>query len=134
MIFNSHWYLAETYIEMGELEKAMDFSNRSLELAEESVNAFHRAVAHRLLGMINRDQRNWEDSKTHFRLSIEGLKDDHHIRQLANTYREYGFMWKSMGDSEKARENLGKALEIFERLNLEWKAEKVRSALESLEG
>jgi hypothetical protein len=42
-------------------------------------------------------------------------------------------MWRAKGEPERAKEHLNKALDIFEKLKVEKRVEKVKAELEALE-
>jgi tetratricopeptide (TPR) repeat protein len=91
------------------------------------------ASSRRILGMIHRDQKKWEESIDDFKESVKIFKDIEMESELAESHFEFGLMWKAKGDVDKAKEHLNKALDIFKRLELEHKEEDVMTALKALQ-
>ncbi|UCE37635.1 MAG: tetratricopeptide repeat protein [Thermoplasmata archaeon] len=121
--------LAEAYYKKGNLKKAFHFCNMAYDSSKEIGVMENVAHSKRIYGMIYREQKKWEESIENFEDSIRIFNDIKMERGLGKLYYEYGLMWKTKGDSEKAKEHLNKALNIYMKLKLEKHAEKVRKEL-----
>jgi tetratricopeptide (TPR) repeat protein len=126
------WGLAEVYYGKGELESALDYTNQAFELSKKIGNREIIAEAYLLFGMIYGKQRKWDESIKNFEESHKIFKEINMKHELGNSYYEAGLMWKDKGENKKAKEQLNKALDIFEKLKLEKHLEKVKVTLDIL--
>ncbi|UCG69524.1 MAG: tetratricopeptide repeat protein, partial [Thermoplasmata archaeon] len=80
----------------------------------------------------NREQKNWKESEDYFMESIEIFDKIPMLHELAESHFEFGLMWKAKGEYDKAREQMTKAIELYEKLRRNKKREKVETELKSL--
>ncbi|UCG70129.1 MAG: DUF2791 family P-loop domain-containing protein [Thermoplasmata archaeon] len=125
----TYCYMAELYLKNEDLNKAITFCNNGIDLSKKIGEKEVLAMSYRVMGMILHKQKKWNESIKNFMESVELCRTSHLIVELGKTYYEFGLMWKEKGDTENAKEHLNKALEIYEKLNLEYYVEKVRKEL-----
>jgi predicted ATPase len=124
--------IAEVYLRTRDLEKASDFNRRGLSLATEVAMKDLIARAKRIFGQIQREQRNWTDSRINFKSCIQSYENMGRVADLGESHYEFGLMWKAKGEPEKAKEHLNKSYDIFKDLKLNKKTEKVKTELNKL--
>jgi tetratricopeptide (TPR) repeat protein len=125
--------LADTYLLKGDRERALNFCNVATDLSNEIGSKMTVAYANRILGIISREQGKWEESIESFDDCIRALSEMEAKKELGRSYHDFGLMWKMKGDTEKARTYLNKALDIFEKLELESRRENVEESLANLD-
>ena len=108
-------YLGEGYWIAGENAKARQTLEKSLEVAERCGARYYLGWAERLLGEVAL-KTNLNQAAAHFQRSIAVLQEIKAENELALAYVGYGKLHKQKNHIDQARENLMKALEIFERL------------------
>jgi tetratricopeptide (TPR) repeat protein len=123
--------LAEAYILAEEYIKARQTSEELLELAEECEARAFLGSAHRLLGEVALHTDPIQ-AAPHFEQAISIFKGIKGENNLARAYSGMGRFHKRQGNTEQAREYLGKALGIFERLGTLIEPDKVREELSDL--
>jgi tetratricopeptide (TPR) repeat protein len=123
---------SKAYYGKRDLKRALDFGIRANEVVNGLGMKEDKAISNRLLGMIYGKQDMWEKSIENFEQSIITFTEIGIKNGAAETHYEFGLMWKAKGDSEKAKKQFNKALDIFENLNIEKKIEKVKAELENL--
>jgi tetratricopeptide (TPR) repeat protein/predicted regulator of Ras-like GTPase activity (Roadblock/LC7/MglB family) len=128
----AYYEFADCYLGKRDFEKALEFCNRSLDLSKKVDSKWAYFESTKVLGKIYREQEKWEESQKNFEESISGFDKIGMVPFVAKSHYEFGLMWKAKGEHEKAKEHLNKALDIFEKLNIEKRADKVRLELEAL--
>ncbi|MHA2238724.1 MAG: tetratricopeptide repeat protein, partial [Candidatus Hodarchaeales archaeon] len=131
-IFNIWFYIgkAEICLHKGDLENALELSNKALGLSTDiSMNRL-TAYSKRILGMIYKKQKKWDISLYSFNESINLFQKMDMKKDLADSYYELGRMWKAKSDTKKAEESLTKALDIFKEVKVEKYIEKVKEELQ----
>jgi tetratricopeptide (TPR) repeat protein len=126
-------FIGEGYFLAGDDDKAGQTLEGSLEIADRCKARYFVGFAHRLLGEIAL-KNNPSQAAPHFEHSIAVLREIKAENELALAYAGYGRLHKQQGRIAQARENLMKALEIFERLGTLLEPDKVREELAQLPG
>jgi tetratricopeptide (TPR) repeat protein len=129
-------FLGEGYWLAGEADKARQTLEELLEIAAQCGMRFHIGSAHRLLGEIalttNPAQREEPLAAPHFERSIAILQQIKAENELALAYAGYGRLHQQQGHIAQARDDLTRALEMFERLGTLLEPNKVRQMLAEL--
>ena len=121
--------IAEVCYRDGDAKEAMVFGERAHDLAVEIGSKDFVANSRRVLGMILREQRKWDESIASFEESVRLFRELKLEKELGEACCEFGLMWKDKGDTIKATELLGESIGIFERLKLTRNAKRAREAL-----
>ncbi|MCK4457001.1 MAG: tetratricopeptide repeat protein [Thermoplasmata archaeon] len=124
--------IAEVYIHTRDLEKALDFCNLALSLSTETGRKRDIAASKKILGMICRERKMWQEALVNFEAGLRIFKEMGQKFEEAMSHLEFGLMWKAKGDLNQAKEHLNKALGIFDKLKLEKRKDDVKAALETL--
>jgi tetratricopeptide (TPR) repeat protein len=123
--------LGEGYWMAGDNDRARQTLEETISLAERCGSKLFIAWAHRLLGQIaSIDQP--EQALSHFEQSSLVLNKIKAANELALTQAALGRLYKQLGNIRQARENLSRALEIFEKLGSLVEPDKIRKELEEL--
>jgi class 3 adenylate cyclase/tetratricopeptide (TPR) repeat protein/energy-coupling factor transporter ATP-binding protein EcfA2 len=120
--------LGEGHWRCGDNGAATQRLHEGLELAERTGMRFLIGYACRLLGETT-VKVNPEQAMNHFMQSIAMFQEVKAENELALAYAGYGRFHKRQGNMEQARENLTKALGIFEKLGTLGEPDKVRQEL-----
>lgn len=123
--------LGEGYWLAGDNERAQQTLDETITLAERCGSKLFTAWAHRLLGQIAAISQP-EQAASHFEHSIAALQKINAANELALTQAALGRLYRQLGDIKQARENLVRALEIFEKLGSLVEPDTVRKELEEL--
>jgi tetratricopeptide (TPR) repeat protein len=124
-------YLGEGYWLAGEYDKATQTLRELLHVAERCGMQFLVGSAHRFLGEIAL-HTNLAQAAPHFETSIAILRTIHAENELALAYVGYGRLHQQQGHIAQARDDLTRALEMFERLGTLLEPDKVRQTLAEL--
>jgi len=135
-------FLIQSYIELGEIEKAQSLIDNLQKFALEVKDKLLLAGAYRLRGMLLRTQRKWQESIEYFE---KGLNEydalnarQWYVYSFAKFFlSEYARMYlerNEEGDREKARNLLDQALEIFQKIGAKKDIEKIEAKLMYIEG
>jgi tetratricopeptide (TPR) repeat protein len=140
LMANAYWGVSEAYFQKKNLEKAKDYSNLAFNLYEKIGAKDSIAFPMKVFGMIYREQKKWKESIESFEKAIKNImvvQDEMIISptifELGLTHFEFGLMWKDKGDSERAKEHLNKALDVFEKLKYKRYIGEVKTNLKSLQ-
>jgi tetratricopeptide (TPR) repeat protein len=123
--------LAEGYFLKGNYDQARHTIEELLELTGRYGARYYYGTAQRLLGEIAL-KTNPDEAPPHFEKAISIFQDIKAENELALAFSGMGRFHKQQGNTEKAREYLTKALEIFERLGTLIEPDKVREELDEL--
>jgi tetratricopeptide (TPR) repeat protein len=124
-------FLADAYWLVGEQRKGCQTARELLRIAEAHGGRYSIGHAHFLLGEMSLEM-NSTQAASHFQNSIAVFQEIKAENALAMAYAGYGRLHKQQGNTERAREYLTQALEIFERLDTLIEPDKVREQLEDL--
>jgi len=125
-------YLARAYLMRDEIKEAEKLIEKCHEYAERTEN--RRGIAHTelLKGMFFRHEKNWEQSLQHFERSLQEHKslgtDRWWVYWFADLLYEYGLMYlerNEEGDRESAHSLLDQAMEIFEKVGMRQRTERI---------
>jgi predicted ATPase len=134
--FNIWYYIgkSEICLHKGDLTNALELSNKAIDLSTDI--GMNRLIAYskRTLGMIYRDQKQWDISLDSFNESINMFQKMDMKKDLADSYFELGIMWKDKGDPDKAKQSLNTALDLFNDVKIEKFIEKVKRELQDFKG
>ena len=120
--------LAEVELELNARDEALEYCQLSLKIAREIGNREHEGIAYRVLGQIHRVAGRPEEARHHLQDSVETLMTMENRLELGRSHYELGLTLSAMG-LEEGREQLQKAVRIFEELGVEGELEKARAAL-----
>jgi tetratricopeptide (TPR) repeat protein/KaiC/GvpD/RAD55 family RecA-like ATPase len=136
-----HQFLAWTYIELGEIERAKDLIDSEQKFARESGEKYHDASEKTLRAMMLRAQRKYEESIELFDVALREWES-----MNANIWFAYFFArWilceyarayldrDQQGDREKALNLLNRALEMFQKMGAKKDIEKVEARMAFIE-
>ncbi len=124
--------LATVHYFKKEFDEALEYCNRGLDLAREIGVKDWEGVPRRVYGMVCREQEKWNESIESLEKSAEICEETGMRFELAITYEETGRTWKAMGENEKAKAMLVKALKVYEDINLEYHAQELKNSLRDL--
>ncbi len=122
--------VAETSIDKGDIETSEKYAEKALNLTMDIGGKAEEILCRRVLAMVYRENRKWEESIKEFRKGIRMSKDMDDERELCITYYEFGLMWKARGEVEKAVGYLEKAFSFFKETGMKLWAERMRASLE----
>ncbi len=111
-IFNA----GECYAKKHELEQATDNCQKALKLLGKD-DKIGIAATYKILGIINRLEKNWNVSNKYFQNSIKMFKNLNVPYDLAITNYECGLMFKDKGDKTSSKRHFQNAHKIFEKLD-----------------
>ncbi len=118
----------ECYAKKRELERATENCKNALKLLGKD-DKIGIAATYKILGIINRFEKNWDRGKKHFQKSIKMFKSLNVPYDLAITNYECGLMFKDKGDKISARKHFQNALKIFKKLDATKEMKDVKKAL-----
>ncbi len=125
-------FLAETYLELGNITEARELVDEGLGTAKEIGAKVEEAMFHRVKGMIARKTEDWKMTGECFEEARKILEDAGNRNELLILAYEYGLLLKAMGEGVKAKEHLEKTQSEFKDVgNLLW-AGKCGKALKEL--
>ena len=129
-----HAFLGESYLMDGKISKALTHAKISVNLSSKQGNKFEEAHAYQTLGMIYTQKGHsfWKKGKLYLTKSIEIIKETGAEGRLPYSYLALGFLYKSKGQVDKAKEFLEKALPLFENLKDEDNISRVNKELSEL--
>ncbi|MCK4757492.1 MAG: tetratricopeptide repeat protein, partial [Thermoplasmata archaeon] len=136
-LINNHSGLAEIYIKQGNIEEAKKHAGKALDISKEIDSVHHKRISYQALAMVSREEGNWTRSMEYFEKAKETLDNDPQGVYVLKEHRsrlsyEYGLLFKAMGEPDKAKEHLDKALKGYTELSHKLWADKVQKALEEL--
>jgi tetratricopeptide (TPR) repeat protein len=117
---------------MGDPARAAQAVGECLEIAERHGMRYLIGSACRLLGEAA-GSRDPAQASAHFERSLRVLEEIQAENELALALAGYGRLLRDQGRTESAREHLGRALAILERLGTLREPERVRKDLAGLE-
>jgi len=134
-------FVVQTYIELGEIQKAKNLLDNLHEPALEVRDKALIAAADALRGILFRAQKKWKESVEHFEKSLKEFEALDARRWNVYIFAkmvlcEYARVYlerDQKGDREKARNLLNQALEIFQKMGAKKDIERTRSKLAYLE-
>jgi tetratricopeptide (TPR) repeat protein len=108
-------HLAETYIGMGNMSKAMAFAEESLALDRKANNLSHLPRSLDEVGSIHQIMGEWDKSEQYYKeaYSISQRIDD--FQAIASVFWFLGMLHIDKGEYIKAREHFEKTIEVLEK-------------------
>ena len=125
-------WLGEALVDLGEHERARRTLAECLDVAEEHGMAYLVGSVRRLLGEVARAEGTPE-AAGHFEAGLRVLAAVRAQNELALAHAGYGRLLAAQGLRDRAREHLGRALAILDRLGTRREPERVRTELARLE-
>lgn len=114
-MFNS----AEVLINMGELERAKEILDNSIDLLTKIESTPGLGGAYHVYGMYHLAKEEWEKMEELYRKSIDHYQEVNMLHYVARYTYELGQGFKKMGEPEKALGAFKEALKIYEEIDLE---------------
>ncbi len=124
--------LAEVELLMKEDAQAMEHVEEAIKIASEIGAREGEIVTRRVMGMIYRERGNFRQAIIEFTKAIRFFKSTHNDMELARTYYEYGLMWLKRKENDKVKENIEKALKIYEKYDVRLWINRCNEILNSL--
>ena len=118
---------AECYAKLDEFEKALEKNDMALELLTPLEDKVGVSAISRNYGTIYRFMHDWDNAIKYFEDSLKILSELDVPFEMGYAYYEYGLMYKDKGDAKKAKENIKKALECFEKVGAKKRIEMIES-------
>ena len=112
--------LAETYIGMGNMSKAMLLAEESVALDRKSGDTTHFAMSLGLLGLIHRILGEFDKSERYYREALSLSQKSNEIQTILDSYQNLGWLHFFKGEYVKAREFWEKMYEVSEKAAWEW--------------
>jgi tetratricopeptide (TPR) repeat protein len=125
---------AEDLIKTGNIEKALGYSKKSMEIFEKIGEKHMIANTHMVYGIIYKCRKEWEKSEEHFRKGIRTAEEAHDLDMLSQNYMQYALMHKEKGNVKSAAAYFQKTLEVCKKLGSRELMEKAENEIEKLKG
>ena len=122
-------YLALTYKNLGEIEKALDIYNQVISYTENSPFAQAKTNALNGLAQLHREQGNLETALDFHREAISVLNEIGAKCDLAEAYYQLALTNQKMGEVVQSRENCEKAIALFTEMQAPRQVEKVQTVM-----
>jgi predicted ATPase len=107
--------LADLYLSMGDLKKAVAFNEESIALSRRSSNMIilnwslrHRGMIHEILG-------EWEKTEQYYEEALKISQRINDFQSTASAYGWYGYLYFDRGEYTKAKEFIEKMYEVCEK-------------------
>lgn len=113
---------AEVLSQKQEFERAMEYVNMAQSIASEICSKNLEAQCSRVLGIVKRDAKMFEEAEQAFEKALALFKDMNMDLEFAKVCYEYALMFRKRqgcGDPEKSKEFFQKAHRIFEEKKIE---------------
>ena len=124
--------LAEAYLELGQLEQAMEDLEPALQMARESDSPIPEARALRVRARIHAAQGEWDPAVADFSRAAELCEQWKSRLLLAQVLLDWGLLQADHEGQEPARATLQRALEIFAECGAEYWVGRAQTALQQL--
>ncbi len=130
-----HSLIAQIEIDRGELKKAEDHAGKALELALKTGSRSDEAMARITSGMVQIERERWDRALEELGRA-EDLCDEvigvFPFPGLSRIHYEYGRLWLKKGDERRAKDELDRALSLFEDRGMLLWAKKTEKLLSSI--
>ena len=117
--------LAQTYVNLGQLEKGLEMCNRAIVFSRESHYTQVRAKALTTLAEIYRQQQELNTACSYHREAIELLEQIGAKCDLAQAYFQYGLTWQQMKQISESQNNFKQAVQLFADMEASKQVDKV---------
>ncbi|MFW9923788.1 MAG: tetratricopeptide repeat protein [Candidatus Thorarchaeota archaeon] len=108
--------LGTVYLLRGEKERAKEYYQKSLDIAEMIENNDYIGRLYNNFGIIEDLYGNLREAIDYYQKSLDTEKEFENIEIYAKTLNNIGSVYIRMGNLEKALENIEKSLEIFQKI------------------
>jgi tetratricopeptide (TPR) repeat protein len=124
--------LGEAYRAAGDRQRASKTLNKVRGAAVSTPLSYFAVRSSRLLGEIALEQGNTGEAETLLRTAIDAARSTASANELGLALGAYGRLQQALGDLAAAREHIGEALEILERLGTLEAPSRLRSELKGV--
>jgi len=122
----------EAYALKGEADKALECAEKSLNILNTVGDKLGLQACYKIFGIAYGLKTEWDKSIDNFNTCVEIGKETNVPYVQAEVHYYFGKMYKAKGEKKKAKEQLKKALKIFESLETEELVSKVKREMEGL--
>ncbi len=129
---HAHCGIADTYIEMKDVQKAFENAEKAIEIAVEIGAKAEEGMGHRVFGKVHRVAEDLDKAEEEFQKAKTIFDAAGEKVELAVLSYEQALLFKEKAKPAKARENLEKTLSEFEEMGMKLWVERCEKALESL--
>lgn len=124
--------IADIYASKGEFEMALKSLRNSTEILLKIQDKAGLAFINMQYGILNAMMKKWDDAENFFQYAINDSIGLGLPFLTAESYYEYGQMYRSKGDKKKAISMLSKAIAIYKKLKKEKLIEKIKEEISEL--
>lgn len=124
--------LSSTFIEAGQIAKALPILNSAEEILAEFNDPIAHSKLHCMYGKYYRELGEWSKGIEHFQKSINSMKGVKSPDYLAIAEEEFGTLYQKMGEDKKARKLLESALAWYEKKEEANRINKIKKQLKAL--
>ena len=122
-------HFAETYLERGEPEQALDSAQRSLILAQEQDMRLEEGMTRRVLGQVHLSLQDWPQAEDELQSSLEILEELGSRYEIGQTLLQLAILRRRQTRSSEADAALTSAIEIFDALGAQLDLEQAQAVL-----
>ncbi|KYK27447.1 MAG: hypothetical protein AYK23_02315 [Candidatus Proteinoplasmatales archaeon SG8-5] len=122
----------EAHLALGNHGEALNTAEEAMELIGDLKIKSLKGGAHRAIGMTYRDMKDHARAVEEFDKAMKIFEEDGALREQAKTNYEYAFLLKDMGETEKARERMGKSMVEYGREGVKYWELKCLKALQEM--
>jgi predicted ATPase len=125
-------FLADCLLRLGELYAALSLCQEAIHLAEETGDKFVNSLAHRTLGeIISRSEPSDAQKAEQAILEATRILQEIGARpELARSYVSHAKLLKTKGESERSKEYLTHAIDMFQQMGNTWDLSQAEQALQ----
>ena len=131
-LVEAEYLLAETALQRGALAEASKLASHALHLAQELGIRQTEANALRVLGAVQRAQRDWDGAEKHLTAGLQISQDASSLFEAARSELELAQLYLDRGLVQQARTFLQKSYDTFQRLGAVNFAQRAQTALDSV--
>ncbi len=121
--------LAEISTRSGDAKEGKERVINALDLAVEIGGKGEETMCRRILGISHRELGDFQNAKVEFEKCMEMLSGEDERKELSMVYYEYALMWKDMGEIERSKEYLERALSFFQDVGMKLWVERCKKLL-----
>ncbi|MGD2048311.1 MAG: AAA family ATPase [Chloroflexota bacterium] len=126
-------HLAESFLELSEIDQAVAVLEESLDLTQEVGAPYYEAITWRVQGRLLAKQRDFEAAAAAFEQAYELAEETGSRLELGRILYQRALMFQKRGDIERARQKAQPARSIFEECRAAHDLEKAAALLKELE-
>ena len=124
--------LAECLVKMGRPEDSFQYLDPIIPIFEKSDDRVGMAVTYLNYGMAHAALQQWERAEGSYNRSMKIVKELAMPSLEGEIYEELGKMYLAMGETERAKEKLAQALEIYNGADLKPEAENIKALFDGM--